>query len=279
MPAAFFGGLWVAATMLASISVPFFSIRPLASSCRLISAKQRSSTPASAAAWRKRQIVVSSGVALIEREAAEAAERQAVEKRLPPAPDRRGRKAPAGKAPSASPAPDRVLREAVVAAAVGRSHDRRARHRSGRRRLHRAQRSRRRHQRRARHDGLRRVLSLLQFLPRRLGAAARVSVLRRGPRAAHHRSRHPRVDGLLRVEDPRRLHARRRDPRRDRRGDRRRGGDRLQRADPLRPAHVVGRRGRHDRSHPARRAGVAGARRRRHAASSASPRCGSACAR
>ncbi len=43
----------------------------------------------------------------------------------------------------------------------------------------------------------------------------------------------------------------------DRRGDRDRGRDRLQRADPVRTAHVVGRRGRHHRSHTACRAAVA----------------------
>ena len=51
--------------------------------------------------------------------------------------------------------------------------------------------------RRARHDRLRRVLPLLQLLPRRLGAAARVSLLRRRPRAADDRDRAAVGGGLL----------------------------------------------------------------------------------
>ena len=50
---------------------------------------------------------------------------------------------------------------------------------------------------RAGHHRLRRVLPLFQFLPRGLGVAARVSVLRRRPRAAHHRGRRAGGDRLL----------------------------------------------------------------------------------
>ena len=98
------------------------------------------------------------------------------------------------------------------------------------------------------HNRLRRVLSLLQLLPRRLGAAAGLSVLRR--RASS--SARPRSaccgGGLLASEDSRRLRARRRDPRRRSAPSSAHRRHWLQRADPLRPAHLVDRRRRHHRS-------------------------------
>ena len=63
MPASFFGGLRVAATMVASISVPFFSISPLRIELPVDLREAALQHAAFAAARRKRQIVVSSGVA------------------------------------------------------------------------------------------------------------------------------------------------------------------------------------------------------------------------
>ena len=101
---------------------------------------------------------------------------------------------------------------------LGHRADRCAGDRSGRRRIHRAPRSRRGGCRRARHHRLRRVLPLLQLLPRRLGAAARLPVLRRRPRAADHRGRPAGGDRLLARRHPTQLRPRRRGARRHRRG-------------------------------------------------------------
>ena len=154
----------------------------------------------------------------------------------------------------------------VVAAAVGRPHDRRASDRSRRRRLHGAQRPRRGASapRKGTTDfgeyflyfSFFLVVSalLLAYLFFAVGLEQRTTEVGMLASIGFSPSK---IRGVFLREGA--ILAR------DRRGDRRRGGDRLQRPDPLRPAHVVGRRGRHDRSHPACRAGMAGDRRDRHA--------------
>ena len=88
-----------------------------------------------------------------------------------------------------------ALRQGVVDAPVrtGTGRPRKASPRRGR--FHRSRGARRSAGRRARHYRLRPVLPLFQFLPRGLGAAAGVPVLRRWPRAAHARGRPARGGG------------------------------------------------------------------------------------
>jgi hypothetical protein len=55
------GGLTEACSSVASISVPWRTISPRASSWRLISSNSASASPCAANSWRKRQIVEWSG--------------------------------------------------------------------------------------------------------------------------------------------------------------------------------------------------------------------------